>query len=277
MTAALLEGYGVSQLVERVTEAHGGLQRWEQLAAVEIRLSSGGTAFALKGQPRTLHDLTATISAVGQHIELTGRWPEPWRLRFGEAGGHDAVPLAEQLAALRGRGRLVWSVADVGTFAAAALWTYVHVPFLLADPAVEVKMLRPWREAGERWRRLAVTFPDDLATHCRQQVLYVDEEERVRRHDYTALAFGRWAWAAQYLTAYRQFDGLSIATQRRVFPRLPGGRRARWPALVWIDVHDVRSLTGSSDTRAALVRPDTWRTCSARPMARDRRGASLMP
>ena len=113
------------------------------------------------------------------------------------------------------------------------------MPFVLADPAVEVKAVGAWNEAGERYLRLGVTFPGHVSTHCRRQTLYVDEKHRVRRHDYTALAFGRWARAAQYLSAYRRFDGLSFATRRRVYPRLPGGRRARRPELVWIDVHDV--------------------------------------
>lgn len=239
MTARPSDQSPVAEVVERVIEAHGGLQQWRQLTEVQIRLSSGGLAFAAKGQTRTLQDLTAAVATMGQSVELRGCWPRHWTVHFEEGGREDAG-LKEHLAMLRrGRRRLVWSVADVGAFAAAALWTYVHVPFVLADPAVEVKTLGAWAESGERWLRLGVTFPDHVATHCRRQILYVDERHRVRRHDYTALAFGRWARASQYLSAYRQFDGLSFAKRRRVYPRLPGGRRTRWPELVWIDVHDV--------------------------------------
>ncbi len=197
-------------------------------------------AFAAKGQPRALHDVAATVATMGQSIELNASSPRPWHVRFGDADGADVVSLGEHLTALRrGRRRLAWSVADVQAFAAGALWTYVQLPFVLADPAVEVETLGARAEAGETWLRLGVRFPDWMATHCRRQFLYVDDDYRLRRHDYTALAFGRWARAAQYLSDYRNFDGLSSATRRRVYPRLPGGRRARWPQLVWIDVHEV--------------------------------------
>ena len=223
--------------VNRVLDAHGGLERWRQTAAVGLRLSSGGLAFAAKGQPRALHDVTATVATLGHDVVLRGSSPRPWHVRFSEAGGN---PLVEHLALLRrGRRRLAWSVADVAAFAGTALWTYVHVPFVLADPDVQVEAMGPWREAGETWQRLAVTFAEGTPTHCRRQSLYVDGAGLVRRHDYTALAFGRWARAAQYLSEYRTFAGLSLATRRRVYPRLPGGRRAPAPRLVWIDVHGV--------------------------------------
>ncbi|MFN2503003.1 MAG: hypothetical protein ABR540_02000 [Acidimicrobiales bacterium] len=177
---------------------------------------------------------------MGQTVEVSGSSPYPWTFLFGDTPVAGSDSLDHRVARLhQGRRRLVWSVEDLATFAAAALWTYVQVPFVLAQSDVEVEPLGPWREGGETWLRLSVTFPHATATHCPRQVLYVDDNYRLRRHGYTALAFGGWARAAQYLSAYRDYDGLSFPTRRRVYPRVPGARGLRGPQPVWIDVHRV--------------------------------------
>lgn len=191
-------------LVDEVVRAHGGLDRWNSAAALRLRLSSGGLAFATKGQGRALRDITATIATAGQAVRVE---TAEWSYRFdGET------------ARLRG---LRWSSADVAAFAASALWTYMALPFMLAHLDVE-----------ERGRRLVVRFPPGLRTHSPTQVLHIDEQGLIRRHDYTALDFGRWARATQTVAGYRRFDGFTIATRRRVYPRTWPYR----PPLVWINV-----------------------------------------
>ena len=71
-----------------------------------------------------------------------------------------------------------------------------------------------------------------------RQTIWIDDDGLVRRHDYTALAFGRWATASQHLDGYRSFDGLQVATRRRVVPRLVGVRMPG-PRLVWIEIDEV--------------------------------------
>ncbi len=66
-------------LVDEVVEAHGGLDRWRQASAVRLRLSSGGPAFATKGQRTTLHDLTATVATRGQAVTLEA---STWGFQF---------------------------------------------------------------------------------------------------------------------------------------------------------------------------------------------------
>ena len=200
-------------LVDEVVAAHGGLDRWRRTAALRLRLSSGGLAFATKGQGQSLRDLTATVATTGQTVHV--QTPE-WAYRFDGP-----------TARLRG---LRWSGADVAAFAASALWTYVALPFVLPDLDVE-----------EYGRRLVVRFPAGLRTHSPTQVLHLDEQGLIRRHDYTALDFGRWARASQTVDDYRQFDGFTVATRRRVYPRFWPHR----PLLVWIDVHGVAVVAPS--------------------------------
>ncbi|HEV3363064.1 MAG TPA: hypothetical protein VG795_02800, partial [Acidimicrobiia bacterium] len=93
----------------------------------------------------------------------------------------------------------------------------------------------PELDVEERDNQLVVRFPPELRTHSPTQVLHIDNEGLIRRHDYTALDFGRWARAWQEVDEYQQFDGLTVATRRRVRPGLWPHR----PLLVWIDVRSV--------------------------------------
>jgi hypothetical protein len=101
----------------------------------------------------------------------------------------------------------------------------------------------PWPEAGEKWRRLEVSFPADLHTHSQRQTFYVDAAGLIGRHDYVAEPIGRWARAAHYSDDHRHFGGLVIPTRRRVRPRLPGGRALRDPVLVALDIDQIEIET----------------------------------
>jgi hypothetical protein len=113
------------------------------------------------------------------------------------------------------------------------------MPFILAETGFEVSARDHWVGDGKVWRRLAVTFPPEIHTHSRQQVVYIGDDGLIRRHDYTAEEFGAWAASAHYWLDHHAFDGLIIPRKRRVLVRRPDGRSRRHPLLVWINVHDV--------------------------------------
>ena len=52
----------MTDLLDTVIEAHGGLQRWNQLDAVSAHLVQGGALWALKGQPGVLDDVFVRAS-----------------------------------------------------------------------------------------------------------------------------------------------------------------------------------------------------------------------
>lgn len=213
-----------SDVVERVVDAQGGLIRWRAVQQLHIDLSSEGLVFATKGQPCALHDVQATVTVAQQQVQLTGTTPRPWSGTFASP---DA--LADAVARLRtGSRRWYWRMDDIAAFAATALWAYLALPLLLAEPDVRTEV-RPPSHAHSDWDRIDLDFPHRIATHCRRQTIHVDQDGRIRRHDYTATAFGQWAHAAQLLDGYRSFDGLLVATHRRVHPRLPAGHIAAWP------------------------------------------------
>lgn len=233
-------------LVERAIAAHGGSALWAPGRELVVRFTAGGPAFAVKGHRRTLNDLTGRVATTGQRVTMTP-FPKPGHhgvfdagdVRIRESGG--AVVAARRHSRTgprRLRRRLRWDALDLLYFTGAALWTYLALPFALARDDVTVGALGPCTEQGERWQRLGVRFHAGLHTHGTAQILYLDDAGRIRRHDYTAEAFGDWARAAQYCEDHRRFGDLLAPTRRLVHPCRPGGAPLSAITLVRIALHD---------------------------------------
>lgn len=230
--------------LEHILDAHGGLDRWHSLTAIELEISAYGFLFAAKRVPRQRH-VRFTIStrtpdvvihdypAPGQSAVLRGND----RVEIRDAGG--AVLKARDNprdAFTLGRHSLYWDALDFAYFSGYAMWNYTNLPFLLANPGFAVEAL----PADDSATRLKVGFPPELPTHSPTQEFRFDESGRLTRHDYTAEVVGSWARAAHLCHDYRQFGGLWLPTRRRVYPRGPLGRPLPLPTLVAIDVHDVQ-------------------------------------
>jgi hypothetical protein len=232
-------------IVEQAIAAHGGLDLWRNAGEVSVQISSGGLAFASKLQGHAVRDVEARISTRGQHVTLTP-YPGPGQRGVLDQDGavrietHDGELIearANARGAFRGlRHKLWWDRLDILYFATQAIWTYVSTPFVFTREDYQLIELDPWIEHGEQWRRLAVTFPQDVRTHSRRQVFYIGADGLIRRHDYTAEPIGGWAKAAHYCLDHRSFDGLVIPTRRRVYPRKANNQRRAGPLLVWIEM-----------------------------------------
>lgn len=234
-----------TDLVEQAVAAHGGLELWTSATEVSVHISSGGLAFASKLQGHAVRDVEARISTRGQHVTLAP-YPAPGQCGVLDQDGTVRIETEEgELVEARENARdrfgdlrhkLWWDGLDILYFATYAIWTYVSTPFVFMREDYQVVELDPWVENGEPWSRLAVTFPEHVHTHSRDQVFYIDATGLICRHDYTAEPIGGWAKAAHYCRDHRSFDGLVVPTRRRVYPRKPNNQRRSAPLLVWIEV-----------------------------------------
>jgi hypothetical protein len=130
-----------------------------------------------------------------------------------------------------GRRLLWWDDLDFGYFAAYALWNYTTLPALLLRDDVA------WEAIGPD--ALRATFPPHLPTHSRVQEFHFDPRTGLlRRHDYTAEVFGRWARAANVVLSHAQGE-VPFASERRVTPLRRDGSPAAGPLLVGIRMSDV--------------------------------------
>ena len=237
----------MSDLLATAIAAHGGLDRWNRFKSVALELSIGGALWDLKGQSGLFantrfeadtHQQVAVVSgfgAAGDRIRFTPsrvtlERPDPtmWEVRDNPRQAFEGHGLETP-----------WDFLHAAYFNAYALWTYATQPFLYAYPGFLTEELDPWSENGETWRRLKVTFPQEVASHTRHQVTYFGPDGLMRRHDYTVDVLGG-VGGAQYIDDYRDIQGLKVPHQRRVYPLGEGNRPEHEPLLVSIDVREAR-------------------------------------
>jgi hypothetical protein len=188
-------------LLEQCLAAYGGLERWRAHEAVDVRVSARGLAFALKGNPRPLTDTLARVRTSGQHVEFFD-WPRP---RETAVLTSDEARIGERRRA-EPRFGLRWDELDMLAFGGAAMWTYLSLPFVLAD----------WGAEELPGRRLRFRVPEPIRSHCREQTIHLDESALIVRHDYIAQSFGTWARGEHRSSHFETFDGLPVPTRRRV-------------------------------------------------------------
>jgi hypothetical protein len=218
-------------LLSTAIEAAGGQKLWNTLRGLTVDLSVGGPIWAMKGWPAGVtFDQTVTLDTVDERIEFSPFTRPDWRMTFEAAAdtvslqkldGHGVGTLAPARASFKGHLRPTpWDALHLGYFLGYANWNYFTTPFLFTYPGVIAKEIEPWHEAGQTWRRLHVRFPSSIATHNPEQVFYFDSMGLQRRMDYITEVLGS-TLVGHYSGHYRSFDGLLVATRRRIFRRNP--------------------------------------------------------
>lgn len=233
-------------LVQLTIAAHGGFERWRRFQHVSAHLRNGGVLWPLKHQPGVLDDVNVRVAL---HREWASHSPflqpnlrtsfEPHRVAIETTDGRVVEERLQPRDSFMGHGvDTPWDQLQLAYFAGYAMWTYLTTPFLFAMDGVVTEELQPWRENGEMWRRLKVTFPSHVATHSTVQIFYFDTEGLLKRHDYDAEVLGGTP-AAHYAYDYQEFSGILVPTRRRVLGRTPDGTSASDPVIVSIDLSKV--------------------------------------
>jgi hypothetical protein len=236
----------MSDLLDTVIEAHGGLERWSQLDAISARLGQGGALWAIKGQQGVLDDVFVRASL---HEERESHHPfgapdrrsafTPERVAIETTSGDVVEALEQPRASFAGHAlETPWTTLQLAYFVGTAMWTYLTQPFTFALPGFKTTELEPWNEAGAEWRRLHVTWPDYLATHSPEQTLYVGSDGLFRRHDYDVEIAGGTG-GAHYISDYTKVAGLMVPTRHRIFPRAADGHALSEPLVISIDLSEI--------------------------------------
>jgi hypothetical protein len=236
----------MTDLLELALAAHGGLVHWNAVNRITARVSIGGGLWSAKGQGGILDSVRISLDCHKQHVEY---WPfgargrhsvyEPDNVAIEADDGRVLESRRQPRAAFDGHVRETqWDRLHLVYFSGYAIWTYLTTPFLFTMPGFEYEEIEPWLETEEIWRRLKVTFPENVPSHSREQVFYFDDSGMLKRHDYSADVVGALP-SANYATEPQRFSGLFVPTQRRVFARGPDNRPNRNRIAVSIDFHDL--------------------------------------
>lgn len=234
-------------LLTHVLRGHGGVEVWDRLDALRVRLTVGGNLLAGKGISPRGRELTCTFSTRETYARLS---PFP---RVGQEGVFrgDSVQILEGSKVLGERKfprgadgsvqvRHLWDNLDLLYFLGYALWNYAVTPFVFCWPGFRCEEAIPFSPAkGVVWRTLKVSYPPHFPTHCQHQVFYIDERGLIMRLDYVAEVFGRWVTGAHYCLEHRPFDDIMFATHRVVYPRMWTGQPLRLVSAMEGWIHEV--------------------------------------
>ncbi|MFJ9821730.1 hypothetical protein ACIRU3_42105 [Streptomyces sp. NPDC101151] len=236
----------MNELLTEAIEAHGGIERWQQLAQAQATIVSTGDLFAIKSlpqdpTPRTmtvrLHEEHASVQPFGAPDQKTDF--TPGRVGIEKLDGHVVAERSGPRTSFSGHTlKTPWDPLDRAYFNGYALWTYLTTPFLLAMPGFTVADIDPWREKDEIWPGLRATFPPQIASHSTHQDFYFGHDRLLRRHDYHVDVAGGFA-AAQYVYDYTEADGIALPTKRRAYRRNTDGRPLVDQVMVSIDLSDI--------------------------------------
>jgi hypothetical protein len=235
----------MNDLLDLAVRAHGGASRWERFSRFRLTASVTGAIWAMKGRAGLLDNVVFTGDTRDQRLTISP-FPGPGRYATWEPARQtirqeDGVMLAEQIdpaGQFAGHTRQTpWNDFHAACFAAEATWNYAVAPFVFLRPGFLIEEGEPWREHGEVWRSLLVTYPGHLVAHCRQQRYFFDGTGLLRRIDHAVDVLGS-GHAVHYPTHYRWFDGIQVPTRRRVYVRNPDGSPARESVSIAIDVSD---------------------------------------
>jgi len=238
------------KILQKIFEAHGGRDYWQTLEALDAEISASGFLFTAKRRPvlRRVHMRAYTheprftffdYPKLGQTAELIGND----EVRIVDNSGKILVRRKTPRSAFRGfRHHFFWDDLDFIYFSGYATWNYLTTPFLLMRKGFTIEELEPLPRELSLFKRLRITFPEDIPTHSKCQILYFDKQFLLRRLDYTAEVVGSWAHAAHFCEEYRTFGKIKAPTRRWVLPLLFGNKPIPGPTLVAIEVHHIQPM-----------------------------------
>jgi hypothetical protein len=238
----------MNDLLKLALDAHGGLDRWNKVKAIKVAASITGGIWYVKGKVDFLKNVVLTAET--RHERLTVDFPgqnkrahfEPNRIVTETVSGALIEVRDNPEKSFEGQKRETpWDDIDAIYFAGEALWTYLNTPFLYTHEGFATEEIAAIQVECETWRRLKVTFPDDVKSHTREQISCFGPDGLLRRHDYTVDILGG-ATGLNYASEYRDVDGIIVPTKRRVYAYEGDYQLVKEPLLVAIDMGDITLL-----------------------------------
>jgi hypothetical protein len=238
----------MNELLKLAVSAHGGPDRWNKVRAIKVVASITGGIWYVKGKGDFLKSVVLTADT--RKERLTVDFPgqdkrgvfEPNRIVIEKADGTLIEARDNPIKSFEGQQRdTPWDDFHVLYFVGEALWTYLNTPFLYTHEGFSSEEIPSIQVEGETWRRLKVTFPDNVKSHTREQISCFGPDGLLRRHDYTVDILGG-ATGLNYASDYRNVDGIIVPTKRRVYAYEGDYQLVKEPLLVAIDMGEITLL-----------------------------------
>lgn len=236
-----------TDLLTKVLDAHGGVERWQQFGRVEANIVSGGLLFERKGMPQdptprrmtvALQHEWSSVRPFGADDQKTDFTPD--RVAIEKLDGSVVTERLHPRDSFTGHTLTTpWDPLQRAYFNGYALWTYLASPFLLALPGLSVRELGPVDDNGVELTGFQVQFGPQFASHSTLQEFYFGPDLLLARHDYRVDIAGGFP-AIQYVSELVEADGIRVPTKRRAYRCGEDGKPIPSELMVSIDLSDVR-------------------------------------
>jgi hypothetical protein len=235
----------MNDLLQMAVDAHGGLKRWNEISKITVAASMTGAIWFVKSQGDYLKDVVMTIDTTKEKLvtDFPGQDKrftfEPNRVVMTKRDGTILLERVDPEESFKGQLRETpWDDLHVAYFQGEALWTYLNTPFLYTQKGFETQEIASIVVDGETWRRLKITFPDQIKSHSREQISCFGPDGLIRRHDYTVDILGG-ATGLNYALDYRDVGGIIFPTKRRIYAYEGDYQLVPEPLLVKIDMGEI--------------------------------------
>ena len=223
-----------NDLINRICNAHGGLDRWKLVESIQMQLDIFGPILVTKFKSPWLSNITANIFTDKPYVSLHN-FPQE-----GHTGIFDGFTVCiynanDQIYCernythddeLSNKPRLHWDHLDMIYFLGNALWNSSCSPYIFHNKGFECHQGADFiNRDGSILSSLHVRYPTHIPTHSRQQIFYFDQQGLLKRHDYNADTSSPFASGSHICGEHKTFDGLTFPTHRSVFPRLWNTKR----------------------------------------------------
>jgi hypothetical protein len=245
---AWVERAANGELLDLAVKAHGGLDRWNKVKAIKVAASITGAIWFVKGKGDALKNVVLTAET--RNERLTVDFPgqnkravfQPGRIVIETVDGTLIEARDDPEKSFAGQQRETpWDDIQVAYFVGEALWTYLNTPFLYTREGFTTEEISSIQVEGETWRRLKVTFPDNVKSHSKEQISCFGPDGLLRRHDYTVDILGG-ATGLNYASHYRDVNGIIVPARRRVYAYEGDYQLVKEPLLVAIDMSEITLL-----------------------------------
>ena len=221
-----------NDLIKRICNAHGGLDRWQLVESIELQLDIFGPILITKFKSPWLSNITANVFTDKPYV-TNHNFPEE-----GHTGIFDGYDVSiynandkiycernyQNSNELKTKPRLHWDHLDMIYFLGYALWNYSCSPYIFNNKGFDCYQGEDWLDKdGSALSTLHVRYPSHIPTHSKQQVFYFDQKGLLKRNDSTSDIISPIGIGSHYCQNHKSFEGLVFPTHRTVFPRLWNG------------------------------------------------------
>lgn len=216
-------------LLQRINEAHGGFNRWQQVESVHLKINIFGPILITKFKSPWLPNISASVYTDKPYVSFHN-FPEPGMTSIFDGfdvfiyNENDNIVSTRNFQHghnLNNKPRLRWDHEDLVYFLGHVIWNHTCAPFIFNNDQFDCFEGEDWvKKDGSRLNTLNVSFPDSIPGQRQNQTFYYNKQGLLERHDSNADIFSAFPKGTHFCSEHKTVEGFVFPTKRTVFPRL---------------------------------------------------------